>query len=228
MDHIDDLDIGFDMSLLDDDNFYNRNSSDGTKTFPNSVVNNDVSLLDTNWMSLTNVGKNMNNFAGDAFNGNDNAIPNYFGHSTPADHGSESDSDSLTGSEAPSPLLSEDGTFFAISDGELTSLSVKDLNSQVKEKGMSKEEAKRIKKRRRTLKNRGYAHSCRLKRLHEKSCLQEGKSNLEKKNSDLEHRILKVTAERDTLIQRMVKVRELFHAISQVYDLTPFTIRKGC
>lgn len=44
-----------------------------------------------------------------------------------------------------------------MSDEELSSLNIKDLNRRLKEKGLSKEAIDRLKQKRRTLKNRKYA-----------------------------------------------------------------------
>ena len=44
-----------------------------------------------------------------------------------------------------------------ISDEDLASLNIKDLNRLLKEKGLSKDTIEKLKQRRRTLKNRKYA-----------------------------------------------------------------------
>ena len=47
-----------------------------------------------------------------------------------------------------------------ISDDELVTITVRDLNRQLKLRGLTRDDIVKMKQRRRTLKNRGYAARC--------------------------------------------------------------------
>jgi len=72
------------------------------------------------------------------------------------------------GARPVSPAMIQCG----ITDEELVTLSVRDLNRQLKMRGLNRDEIVQMKQRRRTLKNRGYAASCRIKRLEQKDELE--------------------------------------------------------
>jgi transcription factor MAFF/G/K len=72
-----------------------------------------------------------------------------------------------------------------ISDEALLNLSVKDLNKLLK--SLSSEDRNKLKKRRRILKNRGYAANCRTKRMSQKEILQMKKQQLEIEVRHREH-----------------------------------------
>lgn len=59
-----------------------------------------------------------------------------------------------------------------ICDKQLVTLSVRELNRHLKSSKLSKSQVQLMKQRRRTLKNRGYAASCRNKRFQKKGELE--------------------------------------------------------
>ena len=129
---------------------------------------------------------------------------NGFGRNIPAEQESfftDTDTESLTscGSAVASPAVfnttDEDHFTYPLPDDELKKLSVKELNTKLK--GQPKDVIRNIKKRRRTLKNRGYAHSCRIKRIQEKSSLQETKDGLENTIAELQVQLAQTKNERD-------------------------------
>ena len=81
-------------------------------------------------------------------------------------------------------LKKEDGVKkeMNLSDDVLVSLPVKDLNTVLR--GYSDDEIYKIKQRRRTLKNRGYAQNSRTKRVRQKEDLEVERQQL---RDDLEH-----------------------------------------
>merc|ERR1711872_123210 len=90
-----------------------------------------------------------------------------------------------------------------ITDEQLVLKPTKDLNKMLKSTGLPKEDVNKIKQKRRTLKNRGYAASCRNKREQEEEGLKVDLDNLQKDIAELK----RTSAEK----QRQVKeVRECY------------------
>lgn len=73
----------------------------------------------------------------------------------------------------------------AITDEDLLNLGVKDLNRLLKT--LTPDERSKLKKRRRILKNRGYAANCRTKRMSFKEILELEKTELEKDVKKMKH-----------------------------------------
>lgn len=77
----------------------------------------------------------------------------------------------------------KDMTGMNISDDDLLKLGVKELNKLLK--SLSPENRTKLKRRRRILKNRGYAANCRTKRMSQKELLQMDKERLESEVKNL-------------------------------------------
>lgn len=94
----------------------------------------------------------------------------------------------------------------SISDERLLSLSVRELNRQLKRSGLSKAEATKMKQRRRTLKNRGYAASCRNKRL-------EVKDGLEDERVDVVGNIKRLKSNNSVIKQELIELKEKYEEL---------------
>lgn len=88
-----------------------------------------------------------------------------------------------------------------INDDMLTTLTVRELNKRLH--GCPREEVVRLKQKRRTLKNRGYAQNCRSKRLHQRHELEKANRQLNQDLHRLKLEYSRVCQERDTLMQRL-------------------------
>ncbi|XP_043567770.1 transcription factor MafK isoform X1 [Chiloscyllium plagiosum] len=84
-----------------------------------------------------------------------------------------------------------------LSDQELVSMTVRELNQHLR--GLSKEEIIQLKQRRRTLKNRGYAASCRVKRVTQKEELQRQRADLQQEVAKLSRENANMRLELDGL-----------------------------
>lgn len=99
---------------------------------------------------------------------------------------------------SPGSPLSPQSSF--IDDDELVSLPVRELNRRLQ--GCPKSEVQRLKQKRRTLKNRGYAQNCRSKRMQQKNELETTNKSLLQKIADLKRQLSTSVRERDFFRQR--------------------------
>lgn len=94
-----------------------------------------------------------------------------------------------------------------LNDDLLMSLSVRELNKRLH--GCPREEVVRLKQKRRTLKNRGYAQNCRSKRLQQRQDLEITNRSLHGDLQRMKMELARVAHERDLLKQRLLGGRPL-------------------
>jgi len=94
----------------------------------------------------------------------------------------------------------------SITDEELVTFNVKELNRILKTKGISREQINNIKQRRRTLKNRGYAATVRVKR-------EESKGELESKLSIVDDEEKRHRMEMSQLSSDIDRIKRVYTAI---------------
>lgn len=89
----------------------------------------------------------------------------------------------------------------SINDDLLTTLTVRELNKRLH--GCPRDEVVRLKQKRRTLKNRGYAQNCRSKRLLQRHELEKTNRKLVTEMTIMQAELHKVMQERDQLRQKL-------------------------
>ena len=105
-----------------------------------------------------------------------------------------------------------------ISDEALLNLSVKDLNKLLK--SLSSEDRNKLKKRRRILKNRGYAANCRTKRMSQKEILQMKKEQLEEDVRRREHTNEMLKLKLNSIKDRFADLKTYAHLLRNQKNLT--------
>ena len=110
------------------------------------------------------------------------------------------------------PMVSSSG----LNDDALMSLSTRELNRRLQ--SMSSDERCRLKQRRRTLKNRGYAQTCRSRRLDDQHKLRYTNEALVAEVNELKKTVCTLTAERDYYREKSEAYEGLLQAFVRVDD----------
>ncbi|AWP06109.1 Transcription factor mafG2 [Scophthalmus maximus] len=105
----------------------------------------------------------------------------------------------------------ENGT--SLTDDELVTMSVRELNQHLR--GLTKEEILQLKQRRRTLKNRGYAASCRVKRVTQKEELEKQKAKLQQEVDKLANENASMRVELDALRSKYEALQTFARTVSR-------------
>lgn len=87
-----------------------------------------------------------------------------------------------------------------LTEEQLVSLSARDLNTICRD--LPEDVVKQLKKRRRTLKNRGYAYNSRVRRVSQKNQLEKERDELQKQIAQLQDKVKQLEREADTWKRR--------------------------
>ncbi|KAL2100659.1 hypothetical protein ACEWY4_002420 [Coilia grayii] len=98
-------------------------------------------------------------------------------------------------------------------DEELVTMSVRELNQHLR--GLTKEEIVQLKQRRRTLKNRGYAASCRIKRVTQRQELERQREQLQQEVQKLASENAGMRLELDVLRSKLEALQTFARAVAR-------------
>ena len=161
-------------------------------------------------------------------------MPAWLSETFPLQRINEDDQASEQSNASPSPYESSSTStehFFPqemsakealFTDKELRELGVKQINSLLKVRGLSKEEVARVKQRRRTLKNRGYAQHSRMRRIENKNNLEVERDNLQKELEKVQRQLVATARERDFFKTKYVNLLSQVSKLpGRVLKITP-------
>ena len=135
-------------------------------------------------------------------------VQDLFDGVNPEVNNNDDDATSESEGESVSPREAKE-----ISDEKIKNLRVKELNKLLR--NIPSEEAAKIRKRRRNLKNRGYALSCRLRKQREYEDLINENILLKKQLEDGKWKLLKVLNEKEAYKKKYAKAKRVLAAHNQ-------------
>ena len=135
-------------------------------------------------------------------------IQDLFDGTNPEVDNNDDDTSSESEAESLIPLEAKE-----ISDEEIKNLRLKELNKRLR--NIPWEEAAKIRKRRRNLKNRGYALNCRQRKQREHEDLMNENTLLKKQLDDGKWKLLKVWNEKEAYKKKYVQTQRAFAAYKQ-------------
>ena len=153
-----------------------------------------IALLDSPWSEADVLSANMSDVD------EDHDIQDLFNGETKQEVDQDDDITSLEACDA--------GPRSSITDEEIANLRVQELNKILR--NVSWDEAARIRKRRRNLKNRGYSLSCRLRKQREQEDLMDENTSLKKQLEDGKWKLLKVWKEKEAYKRKYLQLQKLF------------------
>jgi len=144
-------------------------------------------------------------------------VQDLFDGVNPEVNNNDDDTTSESEGESVSPREAKE-----ISDEKIKNLRVKELNKLLR--NIPSEEAAKIRKRRRNLKNRGYALSCRLRKQRQHEDLINENTLLKKQLEDGKWKLLKVWNEKEAYKKKYAQAKRVLAAHNQKMEdslLTP-------
>ena len=157
-----------------------------------------ISIFDSPWSEECDLSANM------ADVDEDHDIQDLFNGETNLEDGQDDDNRSVASWDGGPSKQDVKG----ITDEEIANLKVQELNKLLR--NVPCEEAVRIRKRRRNLKNRGYSLSCRLRKQREHEDLINENTSLKKKLEDGNWKLLKVWKEKEVYKSKYLQLQKYF------------------
>ena len=157
-----------------------------------------TSLFDSPWSEEYGLSTNM------ADVDEDHDIQDLFNGETNLDGDQDDDNTSLESWDGESSTPDAK----AITDQEIVNLPVQELNKLLR--NVPWQEAVRIRKRRRNLKNRGYSLSCRLRKQQEQAGLINENTSLKKQLEDGKWKLLKIWKEKEVYKRKYQQLQKYF------------------